>query len=116
MLLDMAAQVNTRRTTGAGVRHWARGTRSRVSITTIGAMEPFHTARVPTSASAGLIHARKADMAGRIAEVQGFEAQPDGVRRTLEASPPPLACQADLTCCVPIGLTVPVPIELVTTR
>jgi hypothetical protein len=50
-----------------------------------------------------LIDEKKAEVAARIKELRAFAAQLDGVRATLEASPPPDACRTDLTCCVPSG-------------
>jgi hypothetical protein len=50
----------------------------------------------------------------RIDELTTFAAELDGVRAAVEASPPPLACRTDLTCCVPAGPTGFVPVEIVT--
>jgi len=61
-----------------------------------------------------LIDDKLAEIASRIEELTTFAAQLDGVRATLEASPPPPACRTDLSCCVPAGPTGFVPLELVT--
>ncbi len=63
-----------------------------------------------------LIDDKQTEISDRIAELQDFAAQLGAVRVALEASPPPLACRTDLSCCVPAGPTGPVPVELVTTR
>jgi DNA-binding transcriptional MerR regulator len=62
-----------------------------------------------------LIDDKQTEIAGRIVELREFAAALDQVRATLETSPPPDACRADLSCCVPSG-PVMVPIELVDTR
>lgn len=50
-----------------------------------------------------LIDDKKAEIAARISELTTFAAQLDSVRAILESTPPPHACRADLTCCVPSG-------------
>lgn len=50
---------------------------------------------------ARLIDDKKAEIAARIEELNVFSADLDSVRTILESSPPPPACQTDLTCCVP---------------
>jgi DNA-binding transcriptional MerR regulator len=52
-----------------------------------------------------LIDDKKAEIASRISELAAFSAQLDDVRAELEATPPPHACRADLSCCVPSGPT-----------
>lgn len=59
-----------------------------------------------------LIEEKKEEIAERIAELQEFAAQLDGVREALEAEPPPAACRTDLSCCVPASGGGPVAIEL----
>ena len=61
-----------------------------------------------------LIDDKQAEIADRIAELEAFSAQLDGVLATLEASPPPHACRTDLTCCMPSGEVGFIPIESVT--
>jgi hypothetical protein len=63
-----------------------------------------------------LIDDKQTEISDRIAELQDFAVQLGAVRVALEASPPPLACRKDLSCCVPAGPTGPTPVELVTTR
>ena len=63
-----------------------------------------------------LILHKQTEIAERIAELRDFAAELDAVRAALEASPPPVACRTDLSCCVPVGPTGPVPIQLVTSR
>lgn len=63
---------------------------------------------------AELIRAKQAEIAHRMAELKDFTAQLDAVHVALAAAPPPQACRADLSCCVPVGPRGPVPIELVT--
>ena len=60
-----------------------------------------------------LIEDKQAEIAERIAELEGFAAQLDAVRAALEAAPPPPACRTDLSCCVPDSGPGPVAIELV---
>ena len=60
-----------------------------------------------------LIEEKQGEIAERIAELEHFTAQLDEVRQTLEQQPPPLACRADLTCCVPQTAGEPVTLELV---
>ena len=59
-----------------------------------------------------LIADKQAEIAERIAELEGFAAQLDTVRSALTSSPPPPACRPDLSCCVPESGTGPVAIEL----
>jgi DNA-binding transcriptional MerR regulator len=59
-----------------------------------------------------LIEEKQAEIAERMAELEQFSVQLDKVRHTLEAEAPPVACRADLTCCVPESEGVPVAIEL----
>ena len=59
-----------------------------------------------------LIEDKQAEIARRVTELQQFSAQLDGVRARLEAEPPPSACLADLSCCVPQQAGAPVAIEL----
>ncbi len=59
-----------------------------------------------------LVQEKQAEIAERVAELEQFSAQLDAVRDTLEAEPPPHACRADLTCCVPESTGAPVTIEL----
>jgi DNA-binding transcriptional MerR regulator len=63
-----------------------------------------------------MIDDKQAEITARIAELQEFAAQLGDAREALEASAPPAACRADLTCCVPAGRAEPVPLELVSTR
>ena len=60
-----------------------------------------------------LIHDKQAEIAERITQLSDLAAQLHAVRVALAESPPPQACQTDLSCCVPEGPTSPVPIELV---
>jgi DNA-binding transcriptional MerR regulator len=62
---------------------------------------------------ARLVHDKQAEIVARIEELTAFAAQLDGVRASLEASPPPAACQTDLSCCVPATKSAFVPVELV---
>lgn len=59
-----------------------------------------------------LIEEKQEEVADRIAELEQFADQLEGVRRALVAESPPPACRADLTCCVPESAGVPVAIEL----
>jgi DNA-binding transcriptional MerR regulator len=62
----------------------------------------------PAHAQVGrLIHDKQAEIAEQIAALQDFAAQLDAVRVDLEASPPPPACESDLSCCVPGGPASP---------
>ena len=63
-----------------------------------------------------LIDEKQTEIAARIAELQDFADQLDGVRTTLESSPSLDACCTDLSCCVPAGPTEAVPLELISTR
>ena len=58
-----------------------------------------------------LIDDKLAEIAARIEELTSFAAQLDSVRTILESSPPPNACRADLTCCVPSGPDGFLPLE-----
>jgi DNA-binding transcriptional MerR regulator len=60
-----------------------------------------------------LISSKQAEIAERIAELQGFATELEEVRTALESAPPPAACRTDLSCCVPAGPTGFVPVELV---
>jgi DNA-binding transcriptional MerR regulator len=62
---------------------------------------------------ARLIDDKQAEIVARIEELTAFAAQLDGVRASLEASPPPSACRTDLGCCVPATESAFVPVELV---
>jgi DNA-binding transcriptional MerR regulator len=59
-----------------------------------------------------LVEEKKAEIVDRIAELEQFATQLDEVRATLDAEPPPHACRADLTCCMPESGGVPVDIVL----
>ena len=59
-----------------------------------------------------LIDDKRAEIAARIEELAAFAAQLDGVRASLEASPPPADCRTDLSCCVPANESAFVPVEL----
>ena len=59
-----------------------------------------------------LITEKQAEIAERIADLQQFAAQLAAVGAALAAEPPPQACRADLTCCVPQSGAVAVAIEL----
>ena len=48
-----------------------------------------------------LIDEKQAEIAERIAELQGFAAQLGEVGDALRRSPAPEACRSDLSCCVP---------------
>jgi DNA-binding transcriptional MerR regulator len=50
-----------------------------------------------------LIDEKQAEIAARIQELTELASQLDGVRESLQASSPPVACRTDLTCCVPNG-------------
>jgi DNA-binding transcriptional MerR regulator len=63
-----------------------------------------------------LVAEKQAEIALRIAELEQFAAQLDGVRASLEAEPAAGACRTDLTCCVPESTGVPVDLELTTRR
>ena len=59
-----------------------------------------------------LIDDKKAEIAKRIRELRTFAAQLDEVRAALQATPPPVACRTDLSCCVPATQHEPVALEL----
>ncbi len=59
-----------------------------------------------------LIDAKQVEIADRIAELENFAAQLEGVRAALDAESAQQACRADLTCCVPLSAGVAVDIEL----
>lgn len=59
-----------------------------------------------------LIDEKQAEIAERIDELHRFSAQLAAVRDALIAEPPPEACRADLTCCVPES-SGPVVLDLV---
>jgi hypothetical protein len=63
-----------------------------------------------------LIAEKQAEIAERIAELAQLSAQLDKVRSSLEGEPPPAACQADLSCCVPASAGMPVALELTPRR
>jgi DNA-binding transcriptional MerR regulator len=63
-----------------------------------------------------LIEEKQTEIAERIAELAQFSAQLERVRVTIEQEPPPAACRADLTCCVPASAGVPVALELTPQR
>ena len=63
-----------------------------------------------------LITEKQAEIAERIADLQQFATQLAAVGAVLAAEPPPQACRADLTCCVPQSAGVPVAIELTPRR
>jgi DNA-binding transcriptional MerR regulator len=58
-----------------------------------------------------LIEAKQVELTERIAELERFLVQLDGVRQVLEDAPPPPACRTDLSCCVP-GTGAAAPVEL----
>jgi len=60
-----------------------------------------------------LIDDKQAEIAARIEELTAFAAQLDGVRVSLEASPPPADCRTDLSCCVPANESAPAPVAVV---
>lgn len=55
-----------------------------------------------------LVEDKQAEIAARIEDLTAFAAQLDGVRASLEASPPPADCRTDLNCCVPVNEFLPV--------
>jgi DNA-binding transcriptional MerR regulator len=60
-----------------------------------------------------LIDEKQTEIAERIAQLQEFAAQLDGVQAALSTAPPPPACRTDLSCCVPdAGTTRPVLVDL----
>ena len=59
-----------------------------------------------------LVDEKQAEIAERVAELERFSAQLDAIRADLVAQPPPQACRADLTCCVPEFASAPVDVEL----
>lgn len=61
---------------------------------------------------AQLITEKQVEIAERVAELQQLAAQLATVGAALAAEPPPQACRADLTCCVPTSGAVAVAIEL----
>ena len=63
-----------------------------------------------------LITEKQAEIAERIADLQQFATQLAAVGAVLAAEPPPQACRADLTCCVPQSGGVPVAVELTPRR
>ena len=63
-----------------------------------------------------LIAEKQAEIAHRVAELEEFARQLDDVRAALAAEPPPHACRADLSCCVPESAGVPVALELTPRR
>ena len=63
-----------------------------------------------------LVAHKQAEIADRIRELKRFAAELDVVRSSLETSPPPPACRADLGCCVPEISAEPVPVSLTPRR
>jgi DNA-binding transcriptional MerR regulator len=60
-----------------------------------------------------LIEDKKAEIAERVAELESFAVQLDVVRTVLDTDPPPAACRADLSCCVPeTAAAGPIAVEL----
>jgi len=60
-----------------------------------------------------LIDEKRAEIAERIDELEQFARQLHDVRATLDATPPAVECQTDLSCCVPSGAVQVIPLELV---
>jgi DNA-binding transcriptional MerR regulator len=60
-----------------------------------------------------LIEDKQAEIVARIKDLTAFAAQLDGVRASLEASPPPADCRTDLNCCVPVNESASLPVEQV---
>lgn len=64
-----------------------------------------------------LLDEKRTEVAERIAELRQFARDIDEVRGTLAATPPPDACRADLSCCVPeADGSGPVPVPLTPTN
>ena len=59
-----------------------------------------------------LVEEKRAEIAARIRELEQFDAQLDAVAADLASQAPPLACRADLSCCVPESAGTPVALEL----
>lgn len=59
-----------------------------------------------------LIDEKQLEIAARIDELTSFAAELNSVRAGLEASTPPQACRADLSCCVPARPTSTVLAEI----
>jgi DNA-binding transcriptional MerR regulator len=59
-----------------------------------------------------LIDDKHAEIVARIEELTAFAAQLDEAKAVLDASPPPLVCCDDLTCCVPSRAVASVPIDM----
>jgi DNA-binding transcriptional MerR regulator len=57
-----------------------------------------------------LIEHKQAEIAAHIENLTAFAEQLDGVRASLEASPPPADCRTDLNCCVPVNESAFVPV------
>lgn len=53
----------------------------------------------------GLIERKQAEITEHVAELVAFVGQLEGLRVDLEQSPAPVACCADLSCCVPAPRT-----------
>lgn len=64
-----------------------------------------------------LIDLKRAEVRERVRELERFAEQLDDIRVALEESPPPAACRADLSCCVPAaGAPRETPIDGLPTR
>jgi DNA-binding transcriptional MerR regulator len=63
-----------------------------------------------------LIDVKRAEVAERIAELRRFAKQLDAAREVLDATPPPVACRTDLSCCMPESEGVAVAVELAPKR
>ena len=59
-----------------------------------------------------LIDEKRAEIAARIEELSAFARQLKNVRESFDAAPAPIACRADLSCCVPETASSLVPVEL----
>ena len=59
-----------------------------------------------------LIDEKQAEIAARIEELGAFRAQLQSVRESFDASPAPVSCRTDLSCCVPRAASSFVPVEL----
>ena len=63
-----------------------------------------------------LVDEKRAEIVGKIAELEQFAAQLAEVRVSLDAEPPLAQCRNDLTCCVPEPRGEPVAIALTPRR
>jgi DNA-binding transcriptional MerR regulator len=61
-----------------------------------------------------LVREKRAEIRDRIAELERFDIQLEAVRVALDESPPPAACRADLSCCVPDSGEGSIGVELAT--